>query len=104
MRAETDALEGQDFEGWESEMDAAEATLDFGTSIFEVVAARLFEQRVHQALREHVAQDRQRELLRELAAVEAESKDKAAKRERELQKKRDKKRFVLLHLRALEVY
>ena len=63
-----------------------------GKRMFSIFAARMFEQRVLQAYREKVAQERQLQLLREL-----EEEDKAAQRREEekqnaKQKKKDKKK------------
>lgn len=63
--------------------------------MFSIFAARMFEQRVLQAYREKIAQERQMQLLRELEAEDRASKDREARKAKENQKKKDKRRFVL---------
>ena len=63
-----------------------------GRRMFQIFAARMFEQRVLTAYKEKVAQERQQKLLEEL---EDESKTKAQreeKKQRDAQKKKDKKK------------
>lgn len=64
--------------------------------MFSIFAARMFEQRVLQAYREKVAQERQLQLLRELEEEDKNSKEKEAKKQTQNQKKKEKKRCVLL--------
>ncbi|KAG6333073.1 hypothetical protein ID866_6015 [Astraeus odoratus] len=54
--------------------------------------ARMFEQRVLQAYREKVAQERQQQLLRELEAEDQLSKEREAKKQSQNQKKKDKRK------------
>ena len=61
--------------------------------MFSIFAARLFEQRVLQAYRERVAQERQLQLLRELEDEDKMSKEREAKKQTQNQKKKDKKRL-----------
>jgi len=65
-----------------------------GWRMFQIFAARTLEQRVLQAYRERLAQDRQLQLLRELEEEESNEKAKEAKRAKENQRKKDKKRQV----------
>lgn len=62
--------------------------------MFSIFAARMFEQRVLQAYREKIAQERQLQLLRELEDEDKASKDREARRAKENQKKKDKRRSV----------
>ena len=66
--------------------------------MFSIFAARMFEQRVLQAYREKIAQERQMQLLRELEAEDRASKDREARKAKENQKKKDKRRSVLISL------
>lgn len=63
--------------------------------MFSIFAARMFEQRVLQAYREKIAQERQMQLLRELEDEDKASKDREARKAKENQKKKDKRRSVL---------
>ncbi|PWN26302.1 hypothetical protein BDZ90DRAFT_51548 [Jaminaea rosea] len=69
-----------------------EQRMEEGRRMFQIFAARLFEQRVLAAYRERIAQERQLQLLRELEEEADLEKEKDAKRQRENQKKKDKKR------------
>ena len=66
-----------------------------GKRMFSIFAARMFEQRVLQAYREKVAQERQKQLLQELEEEENAKSQREAKKAKENQKKKDKKRCVL---------
>lgn len=61
---------------------------------FNIFAARLLERRIRTEYAERLSTDRQNELLRELERSAAEGRSKAAKREKEMQRKKDKKRYV----------
>lgn len=61
--------------------------------MFQIFAARMFEQRVMTAYREKVAEQRQRQLLEELLEEENRTEQRNAKKAREAQKKKDKKRL-----------
>jgi len=65
-----------------------------GKRMFSIFAARMFEQRVLQAYREKVAQERQMQLLRELEDEDKLSKEREAKKQTQNQKKKDKKKYV----------
>jgi hypothetical protein len=69
--------------------------MEEGKRMFSIFAARMFEQRVLQAYREKIAQERQMQLLRELEAEDRASKDREARKAKENQKKKDKRRSVL---------
>ena len=68
--------------------------MEEGKRMFSIFAARMFEQRVLQAYREKIAQERQMQLLRELEDEDKASKDREARRAKENQKKKDKRRCV----------
>ena len=70
-----------------------EEKMEEGKRMFSIFAARLFEQRVLQAYRERVAQERQLQLLRELEDEDKMSKEREAKKQTQNQKKKDKKRL-----------
>jgi hypothetical protein len=72
--------------------------MEEGKRMFSIFAARMFEQRVLQAYREKIAQERQMQLLRELEDEDKASKDREVRRAKENQKKKDKRRSVLLLL------
>jgi hypothetical protein len=76
------------------EVMTEEQKMEEGKRMFSIFAARMFEQRVLQAYRERVAQERQMQLLRELEDEDKMSKEKEAKKQSQNQKKKDKKRFV----------
>ena len=65
-----------------------------GNRMFQIFAARMFEQRVLQAYRERVAKQREEQLLRELEAEDDAKKAKEEKKAKEAQKKKDKKKWV----------
>lgn len=60
--------------------------------MFQVFAARLFEQRVLNAYLARVSDERQKELLRELQQEQDAQQEKEARRQKENQKKKDKKK------------
>ena len=66
--------------------------IEEGKKMFSIFAARMFEQRVLQAYREQVAQERQLQLLRELEDEDKATKEKEAKKQTQNQKKKDKKK------------
>lgn len=73
--------------------------MEEGKRMFQIFAARLFEQRVLQAYREKVAKQREEQLLRELEEEEDSKKAKEEKKAKEAQKKKDKKKWVVVNLR-----
>lgn len=68
--------------------------MEDGKRMFSIFAARMFEQRVLTAYRERVAQERQLQLLRELEDEDRVAHEREAKKAKENQKKKDKKRWV----------
>lgn len=69
-----------------------EQRMEEGRRMFQIFAARMFEQRVLTAYREKVAQQRQELLLQELLEEETLNEQRSAKKAREAQKKKDKKK------------
>lgn len=63
-----------------------------GRQMFQMFAARMFEQRVLAAYRESVARERQQRLLQELEEEDRLREEREQRRQREKEKKRDKKR------------
>lgn len=69
-----------------------EQRMEEGRRMFQIFAARMFEQRVLTAYREKVAQQRQELLLQELLEEQTLNEQRSAKKAREAQKKKDKKK------------
>lgn len=65
-----------------------------GKRMFSIFAARMFEQRVLQAYREKVAQERQLQLLREIEDEDKLTKEREAKKQTANQRKKDKRKCV----------
>lgn len=70
-----------------------EQRMQEGRRMFQIFAARMFEQRVMTAYREKVAEQRQKQLIEELLEEETRNEQRNAKKAREAQKKKDKKRL-----------
>jgi hypothetical protein len=68
-----------------------EQRMEEGRRMFQIFAARMFEQRVLQAYREKVAAERQKRLLEELAEEDEQKDLKEAKKAKEAQKRKEKK-------------
>lgn len=66
--------------------------MEEGRRMFQIFAARMFEQRVLQAYREKVARQREEQLLLELEQEETDKKSREEKRAEASQKKKDKKK------------
>ena len=69
-----------------------EQRMEEGRRMFQIFAARMFEQRVLTAYREKVARERQQKLIEELDEESRLDTQREAKRAKEAQKKKDKKR------------
>lgn len=69
-----------------------EQKMEEGKRMFSIFAARMFEQRVLQAYREKVAQERQLQLLRELEDEDKINKEKEVKKQTQNHKKKEKER------------
>ena len=66
--------------------------MEEGRRMFSIFAARMFEQRVLVAYREKVAQDRQLQLIKELEEEDRAAAERDAKKTRDNQKKKDKRK------------
>ncbi|KAH8423855.1 putative stress response protein Nst1 [Aspergillus melleus] len=90
---EYDSQEDEEYE--EDEMDAMteEQRMEEGRRMFQIFAARMFEQRVLTAYREKVAEQRQKKLIEELLEEESRTEQRNAKKAREAQKRKDKKKL-----------
>ncbi|KIR54499.1 stress response protein NST1 [Cryptococcus gattii Ru294] len=93
MQEETDEEEEEedDDESRDEPMTEKERAEE-GKRMFQIFAARMFEQRVLQAYRERVAKQREEQLLRELEEEEDSKRAKEEKKAKEAQKKKDKKK------------
>ncbi|KAI4917695.1 hypothetical protein J4E85_009787 [Alternaria conjuncta] len=83
-----------DYEEDEEDEEGAmteEQRMEEGRRMFQIFAARMFEQRVLQAYREKVAAERQQKLLEELAEEDVRKDAKEAKKAKEAQKRKEKK-------------
>ncbi|KAL4915320.1 salt tolerance down-regulator-domain-containing protein [Aspergillus aurantiobrunneus] len=89
-----DSQEEEEYE--EDEMDAMteEQRMEEGRRMFQIFAARMFEQRVLTAYREKVAEQRQQKLIEELLEEENRTEQRNAKKAREAQKRKDKKKLA----------
>ncbi|KAK1926662.1 hypothetical protein DB88DRAFT_482611 [Papiliotrema laurentii] len=81
-----------DYDEKEEHISEAER-MEEGKRMFQIFAARMFEQRVLQAYREKVAKQREEQLLRELEEEDDAKRQKEEKKAKESQKKKDKKRL-----------
>ncbi|KAJ1031319.1 hypothetical protein NDA18_002535 [Ustilago nuda] len=87
-----DEDEDDEEEDEEDDILTEEQRMEEGRKMFQIFAARMFEQRVLAAYRERVAQERQLQLLRELEEEDTNEKAREARRMKESQKKKDKKK------------
>lgn len=79
-----------------------EQRMEEGRRMFQIFAARMFEQRVLAAYREKVAQERQQRLLEELEEEDRLREEREAKKQKEREKKKDKKRYFLYRICQLQ--
>jgi uncharacterized protein with von Willebrand factor type A (vWA) domain len=70
--------------------------MEEGRRMFQIFAARMFEQRVLQAYRERIAQQKQQQFLRELEEEENAEQAREARKAKDAQKKKDKKKCVFV--------
>ncbi|KAK9467732.1 hypothetical protein V1512DRAFT_235697 [Lipomyces arxii] len=91
--------EEEDEEDYEDDEDddevdsmSDEQRMEEGRRMFQIFAARMFEQRVLTAYREKVSQERQRKLLEELDEENRLQEERELKKAKEKEKKKDKKR------------
>ncbi|KNB11821.1 hypothetical protein FOXG_11572 [Fusarium oxysporum f. sp. lycopersici 4287] len=89
---EEDDFDDSQDEEYEEEEDqmTEEQRMEEGRRMFQIFAARMFEQRVLSAYKEKVAKERQQRLLEELEAEDRESELKKAKKAKDAQKKKDR--------------
>ncbi|KAI1749945.1 hypothetical protein F4782DRAFT_286918 [Xylaria castorea] len=88
----------EDYEEEEDQM-TEEQRMEEGRRMFQIFAARMFEQRVLSAYREKVAKERQEKLLEELEQEETQESQRKAKKAKDAQKRKEKslqKKQVLL--------
>ncbi|KAI0395873.1 hypothetical protein F5Y17DRAFT_421775 [Xylariaceae sp. FL0594] len=78
-----------DYEEEEDQM-TEEQRMEEGRRMFQIFAARMFEQRVLTAYREKVAKERQEKLLEELAQEEDQESQRKAKKAKDAQKRKEK--------------
>ncbi|KMP07805.1 hypothetical protein CIRG_07486 [Coccidioides immitis RMSCC 2394] len=93
---EEEDYDSQDDEEYEEdEMDAMteEQRMEEGRRMFQIFAARMFEQRVLTAYREKIARERQERLIEELEEENRLDVEREAKKAREAQKRKDKKKL-----------
>ncbi|KAJ1735828.1 Stress response protein nst1 [Coemansia biformis] len=74
--------------------ESAEREIESGRKVFQLFAARLFEQRVINAYREKVARDMQRDLIMELEAEEKRSQAKDKRKQKRKEREKEKKRQI----------
>ncbi|TAQ84250.1 hypothetical protein B7494_g7421 [Chlorociboria aeruginascens] len=89
---EEEEYDSLDDEYDEEEMDTMteEQRMEEGRRMFQIFAARMFEQRVLTAYKEKVAKERQQKLLEELEEESRADTQKKAKKAKDAQKKKDK--------------
>ncbi|KAI1153955.1 hypothetical protein F4825DRAFT_413439 [Nemania diffusa] len=74
----------------EEEQMTEEQRMEEGRRMFQIFAARMFEQRVLTAYREKVAKERQEKLLEELEQEETQESQRKAKKAKDAQKRKEK--------------
>ncbi|KAI7884884.1 hypothetical protein K492DRAFT_204367 [Lichtheimia hyalospora FSU 10163] len=90
---EVDEDEDEVYEDEEEEdTRTEEQRMEEGRRMFQIFAARMFEQRVLAAYREKVAQERQQRLLQELEEEDRLRQERELKKQKEKERKKDKKR------------
>ncbi|KAL2066873.1 hypothetical protein VTL71DRAFT_1297 [Oculimacula yallundae] len=89
---EEDEYDSQDEDYDEEEMDTMteEQRMEEGRRMFQIFAARMFEQRVLTAYKDKVAKERQQKLLEELEEESRADQQKKAKKAKDAQKKKEK--------------
>ncbi|KAG0140248.1 hypothetical protein CROQUDRAFT_53542 [Cronartium quercuum f. sp. fusiforme G11] len=79
-------------DGFDDEIVTEEYRMKEGRRMFQIFAARMFEQRVLTAYREKVAQEKQAQLLRELEDEDRLAQERELKKVKDAQKKKEKKK------------
>ena len=93
---EDEEMVGSEASSEDSEIDFKQDTMteeqrmEEGRRMFQIFAARMFEQRVLTAYKEKIAKERQNTLIEELAAEELANEQKKAKKLKDAQKKKEK--------------
>lgn len=87
-----DEDEMDDDDGFDDEIVTEEYRMKEGRRMFQIFAARMFEQRVLTAYREKVAQEKQAQLLRELEDEDRLAQERELKKVKDAQKKKEKKK------------
>ncbi|KAG0999644.1 hypothetical protein G6F28_000829 [Rhizopus arrhizus] len=90
VQEEDDAYEKDEKEAIDTRTE--EQRMEEGRRMFQIFAARMFEQRVLVAYREKVARERQQRLLEELEEEDRLREEREAKRQSERERKKDRKR------------
>ncbi|KAI9873783.1 MAG: Stress response protein nst1 [Pleopsidium flavum] len=90
---EYDSQEDEEYEEDEMDTMTEEQRMEEGRRMFQIFAARMFEQRVLTAYREKVARERQQKLIEELEEESRLDVQREAKKAKEAQKKKDKKKM-----------
>ncbi|KAE8353326.1 salt tolerance down-regulator-domain-containing protein [Aspergillus coremiiformis] len=88
-----DSQEEEDYEEDEMDTMTEEQRMEEGRRMFQIFAARMFEQRVLTAYREKVAEQRQQKLIEELMEEQTRNEQRNAKKAREAEKRKEKKRL-----------
>ncbi|KAG9776170.1 hypothetical protein KCU88_g4919, partial [Aureobasidium melanogenum] len=91
-----DSQEEDDYEGDEMDSMTEEQRMEEGRRMFQIFAARMFEQRVLTAYREKVAEERQKKLLEELDEESRLDTQREAKKAKEAARRKEKKRLQKL--------
>ncbi|CAO3600857.1 unnamed protein product [Absidia cylindrospora] len=79
-------------DGNEEDTRTEEQRMEEGRRMFQIFAARMFEQRVLAAYREKVAKERQQRLIQELEEEDRQRQERELKKQRDKERKKDKKR------------
>ncbi|GES58388.1 stress response protein nst1 [Aspergillus terreus] len=90
---EYDSQDEDDYDEDEMDTMTEEQRMEEGRRMFQIFAARMFEQRVLTAYREKVAEQRQQKLIEELMEEQTRTEQKNAKKAREAEKRKEKKRL-----------
>jgi len=89
---EDEDYDDEEEEDEEPDTMTEEQRMEEGRRMFQIFAARMFEQRVLTAYREKVARERQRRLLEELEEEERRKEEREAKKAQDKDKRKEKKR------------
>ncbi|KAK9446577.1 uncharacterized protein V1518DRAFT_139101 [Limtongia smithiae] len=89
---EDDEEYDEDDEDDENDCMSDEQRMEEGRRMFQIFAARMFEQRVLTAYREKISQERQQKLLEELDEENRQKEEREMKKAKEKERKKDKKR------------